>query len=580
MKKTISLLLCLIMLTAVLTGCGDGLEEGDKGAIIPLYLSTAIENFDPTYALHDDAGTKVLGLIYEGLTYIDEEGKLQKAMAKDWTYTADPDNEEYMLEIKLKTTAWSDGRQVSADDYVFAWKRLLEPEFASEAANLLFEIKNARNVKTGEMTIDDLGLYAADTTVLQIQFEQDVDYMQFLENCASLALVPLREDKVVKLKNWASNSATMVTNGPFYLKGYKPGISLQLERNIYYYRDVEEEESLIKYVIPYRLEVNFENAADVQLQNFDANNGSLFYISELPLAARAARAAEAVVSDTPITHTYVFNTNKAPFNKPEVRKALSMALDRNQIQSIVTFAKAAQGFVTDVDFRAAAGSVINSSADVAGAQSLLSSAGVKSGKINLTVRNNEVDMAVAEYVKGVWEGLGFTVNIKTLGTELYLELEYDQTRDLMIDAYFAGDFDVMAVDMTEFSTDAFHALAKYSTGFSGGAMDLASGNYDPVPGVTGYSDDAYDAKMEEIYAEKVIANRVSALVEAEKMLADAMPVIPLFQYQNAYLISSELSGLKTTAEGYFKFNRVKLKDYLAYQTTVATEAPAEETAAE
>ena len=238
MKKTLSLLLCLIMVTAVLAGCG--LKDGDKGAIIPVYLATSIENFDPAYALHDDAATKVLGLIYEGLTYIDDEGNLQKAMAKNWTYKADPEENEYILEIELNTTAWSDGRQVSADDYVFAWKRLLEPEFASEAANLLYEIKNARAVKAGEMTIDDLGLYAADTTLIQVQFEQDTDYMQFLENCASIALYPLREDKVVKLVNWGSNTATMVTSGPFTLKTYKPGISMTLERNVYYYRDVEK----------------------------------------------------------------------------------------------------------------------------------------------------------------------------------------------------------------------------------------------------------------------------------------------------------------------------------------------------
>jgi len=101
MKKTLSLLLCLVMVTAVLAGCG-GLKDGDKGAIIPVYLATSIENFDPAYALHDDAATKVLGLIYEGLTYIDDEGNLQKAMAKNWTYKADPEENEYILEMRTE----------------------------------------------------------------------------------------------------------------------------------------------------------------------------------------------------------------------------------------------------------------------------------------------------------------------------------------------------------------------------------------------------------------------------------------------------------------------------------------------
>ena len=97
------------------------------------------------------------------------------------------------------------------------------------------------------MTIDDLGLYAADTSVLQIEFERKIDYDQFLENTASLALVPLREDAVVKLVDWGSNSATMTTNGPFILKKIVYGADtftlerIELERNVYYYRDVERD---------------------------------------------------------------------------------------------------------------------------------------------------------------------------------------------------------------------------------------------------------------------------------------------------------------------------------------------------
>ena len=256
--------------------------------------------------------------------------------------------------------------------------------------------------------------------------------------------------------------------------------------------------------------------------------------------------------------------------------SFSLAVDRNQIASIVTTAKAASGFVTDAEYRAVAGSVISASANMSEAQSLLSAAGVKPGKFNITIRENEVDRAVAEYVKGVWEQLGFTVGIEVLGTELYLELEYDQTKDLMIDAYRAGDFDVIAVDFTEFSSDPFNTFAIYSKPFSGGALDLVKGNYDYVPHVSGYEDEAYDALMEEIFAEKVITNRTTKLIEAEKMLANAMPAIPLFQYQNSFIISGELSGLKYTNTGYYKFNKVKLKDYLTYQTTAATETAAAE----
>lgn len=585
MKKTLSLLLCLIMALAALTGCGD-LAEGDKGAIVPVYLSTEIVNFDPAYALHDDAATKVLGLLYEGLTYIDESGKTQKAMADKWVYKTIPEDGYYMLEITLKETCWSDGRQVSADDYVFAWKRLLEPEFESEAANMLYDIKNARAVKAGEMTIDDLGLYAADTTVIQVEFETDVDVEQFMANMSALALVPLREDKVVKLIDWASNTATMVCNGPYSLKTFKQGKELCFERNVYYYRDVEDD-SLIKYVIPYRIQIFMDRTAEDALAAYDATaslsqydvlSSGLFFISELPLTARAARAGEATVIDTPITSTYVLNTSKAPFNKPEVRRALSLAIDRNALVSTVVFAKAAEGFTTNATLRAAAGAVISSSANTSEAKSLLSAAGVSSGKFSIKIRDNEVDRAVAEYVKAQWEQLGFTVTIEVPGFELYVENEYDQFADYFERDYRAGNFDVIAIDFTEFGTDAFNTLSIYSQPFSGGAIDLNGNQQDVAYGkhVSGYASESYDAIIEEAYAEKTIANRTSKLVEAEKTLANDMPVIPLFQYQTAYLCRDGFTAPKTNAAGVFNFNKCKLKDYLLYNETTA--AAAEEAA--
>lgn len=579
MKKILSLLLCVIMMTSVLAGCSKT-DDGDKGAIIPVYLSTPISNFDPAYALHDEAGVKVLGLIYEGLTRINDKGKVEKALASSWKITEDPSEDYYMLQIELNTTSWSDGRQVSADDVVFAWKRILEPEFASEAAVMLYDIKNARNVKAGEMTIDDLGLYAVDTTTLQIEFETSIDYDLFLEYCASIALVPLREDKAMSLENWGSNPSTMVTSGPFFVKTYTAGVSMELERSVYYYRNIDKDDSLFKYVTPYRFAINFADDAETQLAKF--NSGDIFLINELPLSQRSTYKSDAKITDMPTAHTYVFNTAKAPFNDANVRKALSMALDRNAIVDIVTYAKAATGIVTDgvyedgkgTSFRSNGGQLISPTGDVAGAKSLL---GSTSGSFTITIRANEVDRMVADYVVGVWSQLGFNVSVKELGTEYYMENEYDQWTDLFEVAYRNSDFDVIAIDMNMLSTDAFSTLAMFAKPFSGGAIDLVAGNYDYVSHVSGYSDDSYDSLLEEIFAEKVRSTRSSKLHQAEEMLVNAMPVMPLFVYQDAYLISGELSNVKSTHFGYKIFNKTKLKNYLEHQTTTTAASEAEAT---
>ena len=145
MKRFLCLLLCVVMATALLAGCGE--DDEDKGAIIPVYLASPIGNFDPAYATHDVNGNIFLGMMFEGLFRIGTNGKLEKAIAKSWTVKEDPDHDDYVMEIELNTTYWSDGRQVSADDFVYAWKRLLEPEYQSENASLLFDI-NPHSIST------------------------------------------------------------------------------------------------------------------------------------------------------------------------------------------------------------------------------------------------------------------------------------------------------------------------------------------------------------------------------------------------------------------------------------------------
>ncbi|MHB1153614.1 MAG: peptide ABC transporter substrate-binding protein [Eubacteriales bacterium] len=581
MKKILSLILCLVMLTSTFISCTE--KEEDKGAAIPVYLTTEIKNFDPAIAYTDEASIKVLGLIYEGLTSIDEKGKVKGAMAKSWKYKSVPEDDLYILEFQLIETAWSDGRVLSADDFVYAWKRILEPEFHSEAASMLFSIKNAMQVKKGDLSIDDLGIYAVDTYVLQVQFEKDTDYNMFLEYCASPSLVPLREDAVNKVTDWATNPSVIVTNGPFTVRTFTNGGQLTIERNIYYKRDIEDD-SIKKYVTPYRLVVDYTADAAAQLKAFE--DGTVLYVSEIPLSQRAAYADKVTIEDTMSTHTYFFNTDKAPFDDPNVRKALSMAVDRTAIASLVTFAVSATGFVNgngvfDSDkktsFRSKGGDLIAASADLAAAKSLVS--GVSGKSFTITIRPNEVDRAVAEYCVGVWGELGFDVTIKELGSEAYKsESEYDLLNDLFADAYEARDFDVIAIDWQTISTDAWSVLAPFAKQFAGGAKDLISGNFEDVPHITGFDDETYNNFINEIFLIEDRNERFLKLHEAEQMLINAMPVMPLFTYQHAYLVSDELSNIKSDSwYGYNLFAKTKFKNYETFGTVLVTVAAEEDT---
>ncbi len=573
MKRILAFTLCLVMLVPLFASCGKK-DEDDKGAVIRAYMTSDIYNFDPVYAYTDDATTKIMGMIYEGLFELDTEGKVQKALCKDYEIVEDKENNVYKMQVTINDTGWSDGREVTVDDVVYAWKRILDPEFSCSAAAMLFDIKNAKAYKNGDCSPDDVGLYAVDTKVLDIYFDGPINYDLFIENLCSPVLVPLREDIVTKAEQWASNVAIMAGNGPFAVRSFTPGKKMALQRNAYYYRDIEKDAD-DKVVKPYRIYIDLRVEPDEQLIAY--NDGQLFFNSEIALANRNDWASKVKTVDMQNVHTYYFNTNNELFAKKEVRQALSMALDREAIAELVVYAEAATGLITDGvfntsrknSFREVGGDILSTTGDVDGAKSLLSGVKLPTKKFSITVRNNEVDVAIAEYAKEVWEDLGFNVSIvKCDYKKKTTENEYEVFVDEFETAFKTGDFDVAGIDLQMLSTDAFATLSGFALGYSGTALNLADeagGGWDLKPGVTGYNSEAYNKLIDEAFGLKSDrAAMAEKIHEAEELLLDDMPVTPLVTLKNAYISSKKFSKFSFNYYGSPIFTDAKLKNYQAY----------------
>ncbi|MBE6708970.1 MAG: peptide ABC transporter substrate-binding protein [Ruminococcaceae bacterium] len=585
MKRIISMIMCLAIVVVSIAGCST-LEGDDKGAIINVYLAGEVYNYDPALNCHNSDMVKFFNLIYEGLTRLDEDGNWESALMDEYTKSYNDETKEYKVTITLNSTQWSDGRSVQAQDLVFAWKRILEPTFACSAASMLFDIKNARAAKGGDVSIDDVGIVAVDTYVVEISFEYAVDLDAFFRTCASPALVPLREDVVVRNADWATKTSSMVSNGPFAVKeiDWDKDELVRLERNANYYLDDEADEALDKYVIPWRVITTYgRGGLEDQLAAFDA--GEIFYLGEIPLSARAERKGSATISDEMSTHTYYFNTENELFSDVRVRQALSMAIDRNEIVNILTYAKPATGLIpygvddggSDKDFRSVAdskGALVNSTADVEGAKKLLKEAGVKkNAEFTLTIREgNEADEAVAKYVVGVWKDLGFKVKVESLDVQVKRESAESANKiviDNFGDALETGDFDVIAVDMQMLNTDAFSALSVYATKFSGGGVDMDDPEYPYIKNITGFEKKEYSDLIEKAYAEHDASKRAELLHEAEAMLMDEMPIVPLVFNQDAYLINNNvLSGSEDTYWATRDFKRLEMEDYMKYKKAI------------
>ena len=598
MKKFICILLVAVMAVG-LVSCGSTLKEGEKGAMIKMCLTTLPDTFDPSaYAIDADCA-KVYSLMYMGLTTLNSKGELSKGLAYDWGYYYDDIYEEDKMYFEMYDTGWSDGRRVSSSDFLYAWDRILSPESNSPYASLLYPIKNAKAVKMGDMTSDDLGLAAADDTRIEITFEDgyvkgngDDVAKQFATTVANIAFAPLREDKVDA--DWTTSFAIteVMSCGPFALRGYNNTSDLrelELERNTFYRRDDEDEdEPLDAFVVPYKIIFTYDpENGELAKASEQYDNGEVFYLAEFNKDTYA-KYSGIKSADNLSSYVYYFNTANETLSDARVRKALSLAIDRTKVAEIVGCgAVPATGFMPSGVFASGSskGSGFNSesgvysaSADMDGARALLKEAGVSGGSFAITYINeleSDVNKQVAEYVAGVWKELGFNVSTNPLACRVGSTSK--AIREVLANADGA-QFDVLAVDLAMSSVNAEAYLVQFAEGYSGNTVTETDGGLSN-PHFTGFSDEEYENLASQVVAESDGKARASLLHEMEKQLADKCPATALTFGKNSYVASSKLSDYGTYYNGAPTFFETELKGWRDINKQIEAEEAAKEEAA-
>ncbi len=557
MKKILSLTLVCMMLLATLSGCA--VDPEDKGAIIPVSISKEMKSYDPVPMIYDAELVKNTGLLFEGLTVIDENGKVKKGLAEKWYTKIDEERGEYSLYFELaEGSSWDDEKYVQADDFVYAWRRVLAPSTSSPAAALLYNIKNAKAYKSGDVTADDLGVYAESDSLLKVEFEGPFDLDQFLINVSSPALVAQREDNVYGHEDsWATSLDRFAANGPFTLKNLEMGERVTIQRNPVYKREKQSDTAVFKVVKPWKLMLDFTLDEAEQMEKF--NNGDYFFISNFSKETYEENEKKIETVDLLSVYSYFFNTTKAPFDNALVRQALSIALDREEIAELSGLgAKPATGLVTygvqdtkpSKSFRKVGGELIETSANVEEAKALLKKAGINPSDYSFSIYTlrDDADVAIAKYTKEVWEGLGFKVKLEQGGGKMYS------------DKLYMGNFDVIGIDYQGLTTDAFSFLAPFAKEYSGEAIDIEAEDRTATH-VTGIDDEKYNALIDKIAGTLDNKERVKLLHEAEEMLISLAPIAPLHFNVNSYMKSKKLSGLEVSGYGYLIFTDAKLKNY-------------------
>ncbi len=541
MKRLFALLLAFCMVFT-LAACGGGGEEPGGEATLDISVCFASEpsTIDPALNTAVD-GAIMLQHTFEGLIKWVDDGEgnatLAPGMAESWDVSED--GTVYTFHLR-EDALWSDGEPVTAYDFEYAWKRVVDPETAADYSYMLDCVKNGPEIiYVGTMSPDDLAAVALDEKTFEVTLHTAIPY--FIEIAAFPATFPVRQDIIEEYGDqWTFDPATYIGNGPYMMSEWVHNSYIMMVKNPNYYDYDKLGPDSIKFAL-----MDDNNAI---LAAF--NSGELDFAENPPVDEIPAllESGQLKVADYIGTYFVCFQTQKEPFDDPRVREAFSLVIDRNYIVNQISRAgeTPAGGYVPNgiydaegpgSDFREVGGDYYSmDDADYAAkcdrARELLAEAGYPNGEgfpiVEYLYNTHDNHRAIGEALQNMWQ--------TELGVQVTLT---NQDWAVFIDTRKNGDF-----------TFARHGwIADYNDPIT--FLDMwitTSGNNDAQ-----YNNSEYDALIAKAKATADVTERMSIMHEAEDMLMAEHVVAPIYFYTQPYMVADDLQGWYYTPLGYFFF---------------------------
>ncbi len=473
------------------------------------------DSLDP----HHVTGTwenRVVGDMFMGLTTEGPDGGVIPGAAESWQVSDDG----LVYTFKLRDHQWSDGVPVTADDFVFALRRILDPATAAEYASLLYTIKNAKPFNEG--AIDDpsaLGVRALDPKTLEFTLESPTPY--FIEQLTHYTAFPVPKHTIDKLGDDWVKPGNIVGNGPYTVVEWVPNDHIKSVKNpAFYDADKVSIDTVTYYPAEERNAATKRfRAGEIDIQ-YDFASEQIDWLKEnLPDETRIAPYLG--------IYYYAINTRQAPFDNPDLRQALALAIDREAITDKIlrTGELPAYSFVPPGTGNYGEPAYVEwkdmAQADrLAKAKELLAAAGFgPDHPLKLTLRYNtsETHKKVAIAVAAMWKQLG-------IDTELFnseVKVHYKDIQE--------GNFQVARAAWIADYNDAQNFLY---------LMDSATG----VLNYAGYKSPEYDRLMAEASKTADLKDRAGLLHQAEAIAMTDMPNIPIYYYVSKDLVAKSVKG--------------------------------------
>lgn len=472
---------------------------------------------DPAFA-SDSTSYWVIDHLYEGLYRYNDKGELVEGAAEKIEIS--PDGKTYTFHIR-KGLKWSNGDALTAKDFEFAWKRVLDPQTAAYEPSALYYIEGAEEYNTGKGPLDKVKISTPDEYTLVVGLKNPASF--FPKVAIGRPYLPVNPKVVQADKNWAGEAKSIVTNGAYKVGAWEHNNELTLAKNDQYW----EKDAVTMETVHFKM----VNDATTAYQMY--KTGKLDLIDTLPtdvIEQEKGKDEYKAVADFGV-YTYTFNTSAEPFNNAKIRRAFTMAIDREAITNNITKGdqKAAYGYVaygvttpSGKDFRDEVAPYYSN--DPAEAKKLLEEGMKEQGwstlpAVTLKYSTGETHKKVAEALQEMFR--------KNLGVEIKLEHQEWKT---YIDTYKQMNFQIARMGWTGSYLDPLAVLELYTS--------KSSSNF------TKWENAKYDQLIEQARVEQDQEKRNKLLHEAEDVLMAELPIIPVYFYTQNYLNSKKIEGIQ------------------------------------
>ncbi|MDI9499572.1 MAG: peptide ABC transporter substrate-binding protein [Acetivibrionales bacterium] len=528
MRRKAALIIALIVVCSMaLTACtGAG-----KTDMLTINVGPDPDTIDPALNSAVDGGTLIVHA-FEGLMNLDKDGVPVPGQAENYDVSDDGTTYTFHLRDGLK---WSDGQPVTANDYVYAWNRAISPDTAADY-EYIFEVIDG--YEEGKLNVT-----APDDKTLVVKLKTPVPY--FLELCAFPTYFPVRQDIIEEHgEAWAIDPKTYIGNGPYKMIEWVPGSHITFEKNKNYWNVEKLGPEKLKFVL-----MEDDNAI---LNAFKQEE--ILFADNMPNDEIDAWRDKPEFNLQGQLGTYYvsFNTQKAPLDNPKVRKALTLAVDRDFI--CVNIGKAGQqpagAFVptglSDADptreFRDVGGDYYDPSAEayeanLEEAKRLLAEAGYPNGEgfptLEYLYNESTAHQQIGEALQDMWKKIGVNVTLVSQEWNTFLNTRKNGEYDIARNGWL-GDYN-----------DPISFLDMWVTG---------SGNNDAQ-----WSNVEYDEIIRKVKTTTDTEERYRLMHQAEDIIFEESMLCPIYYYVDIFLLNQKLDGFYSSPLGfkYFMYTSIK-----------------------